>query len=180
MSSCHNDGAIAPTTCCAAEEYPYSGSCSCYFQEPWRCTVYSGNSCYCDFWTTYSEYAEYGTSACGAGVDQNGDTWTCCESDTGTCSCSNYMECDSWEHEVNNCASASQLGLTAFSGCGNAEGYEVDDCGGAWGGDGDGDGDCDDDDDCGSGCSGDDPVCCPVCESGSCGQICCTSSGSCF
>lgn len=180
--SCVKDPSFAPMTCCADSAYPSSGACECYLSQAWRCLSFDSTSCSCDyFWA--ADAVQYTTTVCDAVPEPNGTPWRCCATKYGTCECKqNGAACAVGEKEVSDCASDVKIGLSPFKGCATGQ-TQVSGCSnlGTGGTGGSGSGGCKSDADCPADCTGDDPVCCGTCKPGGyCGQICCSSSGTCF
>ncbi|WP_437328677.1 hypothetical protein [Sorangium sp. So ce381] len=172
---CEKDPTFAPMACCKSNGYPATGTCDCYLTQAWRCLAFT-DVCYCSYYWD-ADAIEYTTRVCDNVPEPDGTPWRCCLSDYGGCNCrARGAACGAHETEVANCASDAALGFTRFTGCpagqSSANGCTSDPHTGG--------GQCTTDSQCGGSCTGDDPVCCPTCKNGYCGQLCCSTSGVCY
>lgn len=175
VGSCTKDPSFAPMTCCADAGFPDAGSCSCFLSQAWRCLAFSGE-CSCSYYWD-KDAVQYTTTVCDAVPEPNGTPWRCCKSKFGSCGCkANGPACAADETEVKDCASDVKIGLQPFKGCAAGQ-KSVGGCSNVGAG---GAGNCTKDAQCGTECTGTDPVCCPICDAGTCKVTCCSSNGVCF
>lgn len=173
--SCDAQSAGLAKFCCADDSFPgSSSSCQCWFENlDWACTGYDTSSCECAFLDTTTLDSNYLTSVCDNVPGSDGVPWHCCADTLGNCVCKEGVACTAGKTEVSQCATPPSWYGTPPSGCPSGTTLTYGCTAGSSGGS------CQTASDCPGQCSGDSIVCCPTCNSGTCGQTCCDPSGNC-